>query len=242
MVRAYQQAERRLLLLDYDGTLRPFAPTPNEAVPGTELLALLQRLAEDPRNTVVIVSGRPCETLDAWLGALPLDFVAEHGFFSRRHGGQWRLTQEGELAWKQPVITFLENAAAESPDSFVEVKASAVVWHYRKAKAEDIAERVLKASTELARVIAEYDVVITTGHKIVEVRVEGVHKGIAIEPWLQEGPWDFILAAGDDKTDEDLFEAVPEEAFTVKVGGGQTAAKLQVADSKAILALLNSLK
>lgn len=82
----YDQAVRRLVLLDYDGTLVAFKARPEDAKPTPELIALLQRLADDPANHVVINSGRDHYTLEKWLGNLPVSFAAEHGAFYKEHG------------------------------------------------------------------------------------------------------------------------------------------------------------
>ncbi len=75
----YCYASRRLLLLDYDGTLVPFHNRPEAAKPDTQLIHMLRHLAEDTANRLVIISGRDRHTLDEWLGDISLDLIAEHG-------------------------------------------------------------------------------------------------------------------------------------------------------------------
>ena len=82
----YRQASRRIIFLDYDGTLVPFSENPEAAVPDESLSRRLERLTADSRNTCAIVSGRRREFLDKWFGALPLILVAEHGAYIRRPG------------------------------------------------------------------------------------------------------------------------------------------------------------
>ncbi len=57
------------------------------------------------------------------------------------------------------------------------------------------------------------------GNKVVEVRAKAANKGVAALAALSETPYDFILACGDDWTDEDMFQALPEETVTIKIGG-----------------------
>src|SRR5262249_59398518 len=77
---AYLHAARRLLVLDYDGTLVPFTKRPQQAVPPQAVLDLLAALASDPKNRVALISGRSSEDLDRWFGTVPkLCLVAEHG-------------------------------------------------------------------------------------------------------------------------------------------------------------------
>ena len=75
-----------VLLLDYDGTLVPFAPIPALAEPDDQLVALLRDLADRPNTEVHVVSGRTQEALERWLGALPIGLHAEHGLLSRPAG------------------------------------------------------------------------------------------------------------------------------------------------------------
>ena len=84
LLKEYQRSRKRLILLDYDGTLVPFVPDYASARPGQKVLSLVQRLADDSANRVVIVSGRDRETLGSWFEALPVHMVAEHGFFHER--------------------------------------------------------------------------------------------------------------------------------------------------------------
>jgi trehalose 6-phosphate synthase/phosphatase len=77
---AYSKAQRRLIVLDYDGTLSGFKNNPMDAKPTTETMYLLSRLCKDKSNKVVINSGRDKENLDLWFGKIDgLDLAAEHG-------------------------------------------------------------------------------------------------------------------------------------------------------------------
>src|SRR5687768_5821480 len=100
MQKEYQAAPRRLLLLDYGGTLVGFHNNPQQAKPDDELLEVLGKLAANPQNQVVVISGRDRTTMEDWLGHLPLDFIAEHGVWLRRAGEEWRLFQEMRSDWK----------------------------------------------------------------------------------------------------------------------------------------------
>jgi trehalose 6-phosphate synthase/phosphatase len=75
----YAHSTKRLIFLDYDGTLMGFNVDPLQVRPDKELYELLEALAADQKNKLVIISGRKHETLEEWLGMLPLNFVAEHG-------------------------------------------------------------------------------------------------------------------------------------------------------------------
>ena len=91
LVADYHQSKKRLILLDYDGTLQPIVRHPEDAKPSRKILNALERLGSDKRNEVVIISGRDKPTLETWLGHLPVTLVAEHGAFLHKAGWKnWR--------------------------------------------------------------------------------------------------------------------------------------------------------
>lgn len=238
----YAQAHRRLFLLDYDGTLAPLAPTPQQATPTPELLALLERLSADPNNTVVIISGRDRQTLDEWLGHLPLSFAAEHGFVFKHPGDTWAPVRKTDSLWKESVRERLEQAVNAVPGSFIEEKGTALCWHYRQAKSKKAAKTALEQlRADLPALCKQLDLRCIYGSMVVEVQPSGIDKGVAASYWLSLHNWDFILAAGDDTTDEDLFAVCPPAAITLKVGPPPTAAGQTVDSVQLFTALLHEL-
>ncbi|UYZ63796.1 bifunctional alpha,alpha-trehalose-phosphate synthase (UDP-forming)/trehalose-phosphatase [Hymenobacter weizhouensis] len=215
---AYQAARQRLLLLDYDGTLVPFQADPQRAQPDAELLQLLQDLTANERNRVVIISGRDRTTLQNWLGHLPLDFIAEHGVWLRTRGEDWQLFQPVRNDWKAEIRPILELYVARTAGSFIEEKEYSLVWHFRRADAELATVRARELMSHLTFLASNTDLQVLEGNKVVEVKNAGINKGTAAARWLSTIAPDFVLAIGDDRTDEDTFGAMPSEAFTVKVG------------------------
>lgn len=239
---AYQSAAKRLLLLDYDGTLADFAPTPPEAKPSARLLTLLEKLTADPKNTIVVVSGRDHETLDAWMGDLPVAFAAEHGLLLKEPGKTWRIVLPVNDAWKPSVREIMEAYANQLPGALVEEKQTALSWHTRAAADADRAEGLqAELVAKLQPLAASLQLRIISGSRVVEVQPAGADKGVAAHHWLNKDTWGFVLAAGDDTTDEDLFKAMPEHAVTVKVRPGLTAAKHHVDTPAEMLTLLENL-
>jgi trehalose 6-phosphate synthase/phosphatase len=238
-----RETEDFLVLLDYDGTLVPYTATPELARPDPALLELLGTLAERPRTELHVVSGRAREPLEHWLGALPIALHAEHGFWSRAVGsGEW--IPKGELggSWREPVLAILREFTARTPGSLVEVKAVALAWHYRMADREAGARRANELRLHLTQLLSNQPVEILAGHKVIEIRPYGIHKGRIIPPLTPERfAATTVLAIGDDRTDEDLFEALPPDAITVRVGPGATQARFRVDGVPAVRALLYSL-
>jgi trehalose 6-phosphate synthase/phosphatase len=238
-----REAEDLLALLDYDGTMVPYTATPELARPDPALLELLGALAARPRSEVHVVSGRPRETLEHWLGMLPIALHAEHGFWSRPVGSsEW--TALGELggSWREPALTILRDITARTPGSLIEVKSAALAWHYRMADREAGARRANELRLHLTQLLSNQPVEILAGHKVIEIRPYGIHKGRILPPLPPERlATTTVLAIGDDRTDEDLFEALPPDAITVRVGPGPTQARFRLDGVPAVRTLLYSL-
>ena len=229
-------APKLALLLDYDGTLVQFAATPELAAPDAPLLALLRRLAE--RADVHVVSGRKRATLERWLGALPVGLHAEHGYWSRLRGGAWTSPNLGPVAWREPVLAILRDFAERTPGSLVEEKTVGLAWHWRMAEPEYGAAQAKELSVHLATLLTNVPVELLPGDKVLEVRPLGIHKGrVAVEVHARQ-PDAFLVALGDDRTDEDLFAALPEGNLAVHVGPAPSRATLRLADVGAARAFL----
>jgi trehalose 6-phosphate synthase/phosphatase len=237
-------AERLLLLLDYDGTLVPFARAPDLAAPDHELLELLVALAGKPGASVHVVSGRRRDTLERWLGDLPIGLHAEHGYWSRMGRGQpWVPRDRASVTWMPVVRQLLDEATAATPGTLVETKTVSLAWHWRMAEPELGAERAEQLWRGLERATSGEPVSLLRGEKVIEVRPQGVDKGDVarriLAAWHDGGP-PTIVAMGDDATDDDLFRALPPGATTISVGFRPSSARYRVARPRAARALLAS--
>ena len=244
VIQAFRAARRRLLLLDYDGTLVPYAATPRQAIPPAELIELLGRLVALPRSTVCLLSGRPRDDLERWFGRVNgLVLTAEHGALLRPLDGEWRaLRPEASVDWKSRVLPVLEHFADRTPGAFIEEKEHGLVWHYRLVDPEFgdwIANELVH---NLEHMLADTEQRAMRAHKAVEVRPAWAHKA-SVVGWLEgDGPPpDFRLAIGDDRTDEDLFEQLPPDAWTIRVGPGPSRARFRLPDAFAVRASLRQL-
>ena len=218
LVNQYRNASRRLILLDYDGTLVPFAPHPQQARPDAKLLRLLSDLAAVEENEVFLVSGRDKTVLGDWFGNTGMGLIAEHGAWIRDKDGEWELIKPLGHSWKGQLLPRLRHYADRLPGSFVEEKEFSIAWHYRKADPEMGAYRAKELIDDLTAFTANIDVQILEGKKVVEIRNAGVNKGMAALHCQKIHHPDFFLAIGDDQTDEDLFKAMPDDSFTIRVG------------------------
>lgn len=240
-VEQYDNASNRLIFLDYDGTLVPFAMRQEEARPGKELMEALERLSQAANTELVVASGRDRNTLEHWLGKLPVGLIAENGIWMKRKGNDWKLTLQLTADWKPQIYPILETFMDRLPGSFVEEKDFALVWHYRKSDPELSSLLAKELRDYLINHTANMNVQIIQGSKIIEVATAGINKGTAAASWISDKNYDFIMAIGDDVTDEELFKALPETAHTVKVGTTQTSARMYVESYVQVLYLLNEL-
>jgi trehalose 6-phosphate synthase/phosphatase len=222
---AYEAAQSRLLIFDYDGVLAPFAPTPEGAKPTAKLRSLLRKLAKTKNTRLVIISGRDAATLEAWLGDLPVTLIAEHGAKRKLPGLAWEELVTSSSGWKQVVLPLLARHTAQTEGSFVEEKAQ---------------KAVARMQQTLPPVLRKHGVRLYRGNKILEIKDPRIHKGSAALALLDR-PYDFILCLGDDYTDEDMFISLPKSVYSIKVGPGRTAARFRAEDVASVHALLRRL-
>ena len=239
LVERYRTSNQRLFLLDYDGTLFPIVRVPEKAVPDPDLLDTLRDLSNDPKNTVVIVSGREKEFLQTHLGDLHVGLIAGHGVWVRPVEGPWHLMVSERLEWKEVVLPIMEWFARRTPGSFIEQKGFSVAWHYRQVEPDLALIRLSELKEALTEFINNYQLSILEGNRVLEVKPSEIHKGLSAGYWLGMKEWDFIFAAGDDLTDEDLFLAIPK-GYTVKVGSGTSFARYRVHTPQEVRALLKT--
>lgn len=233
----YSSARRRILFLDYDGTLRNFVDKPDEAKPDQELLDLVKQLGEQKNTRVVLISGRDKETLGTWWEDVPVELIAEHGVWLRPLDEEWQLRENLNNNWMETIRPVLETFVDRTPGTFIEEKNYSLAWHYRKAKPELGEVRANELSTVLRDMVSNHGLSVLQGNKVLEIKNSGVNKGKAANRLLVE-KYDFIFAIGDDWTDEYLFTELPEHTTTVKVGTGKTEAKYCLSDVEKVRELL----
>ena len=231
-----------VLLLDYDGTLVPFAPIPAMAEPDDQLVALLRDLADRPNTEVHIVSGRTQGALERWFGALPIGLHAEHGLLSRLPGAsEWAAGIPGPQSWRSDVLAVMRDFAAQTPGAMVEEKSGGLAWHYRLVEPELGASRAFALRLALTRLLERAPADILPGSKVIEVVTRGVNKGRLVPFVAARIPAGALLVAiGDDRTDEDLFAALPPGALAIHVGPEVTAAPIRLESVPDVRALLRA--
>jgi trehalose 6-phosphate synthase/phosphatase len=239
--KSFAHASKRLLFLDYDGTLVPIESMPLRAQPSNELLSLLRLLSNDPLTEVVIISGRNFKILEKWLGELPIHLVAEHGASLKLKGETWQHYTDIDTSWRSLIKNTFALYAQRAPGAFVEEKDHTIAWHYRGVEEELGFTRSRELLDNLYHLVRNTHLNVLEGHKVIEVRAAGIDKGIATGKIMELFPADFVLAIGDDKTDEDIFHVLKGKGITIKVGNDLTAAEFNVRNQHEAFLLLDKL-
>lgn len=229
--------EHPLLLLDYDGTLAEIADDPDRALPHPQIPDLLHAVAQ--RVPVRVISGRKVADLARLLPVPDLIALGVHGMEEGRLGGE--VGSRLDFASRE----LMRSARADLPSVpgvRVEDKGAAIALHYRGVEAEEQVVRELRSWAD--RLPDGLEAV--WGKKVVEVRPNGFDKGRAARELAAEHPCATPVMIGDDTTDEDAFRALTEaghrdgveDAVTIKVGPGETAARYRLPDIEAVVGYL----
>ncbi|WP_179007989.1 bifunctional alpha,alpha-trehalose-phosphate synthase (UDP-forming)/trehalose-phosphatase [Winogradskyella forsetii] len=234
----FKTKNKKLLLLDYDGTLVGFKDNPQDAAPDEELYNLLDQLNE--KANLVLISGRDKETFQRWFGHKPYNLVTDHGVWIYQNS-EWTELERLKTDWMQNIQPILETFVDRTPGTFIETKKYSLAWHYRTADPELAKIRTLELNTVLTSMVSNNDLSILEGNKVIEIKSSNVNKGRVVNRLLMGEDYDFITIIGDDWTDEYMFEEAPESAYTIKVGFTKTKAKYQVKDSGQVRNLLQKL-
>src|SRR5699024_851907 len=244
IVDKYKSSTTRLFLLDYDGTLSGFYKKPEMAKPTLQLLKLLDKIQSIPGNNVAIISGRDHKTMGNWFKNKDYLLYAEHGAWRfLTEYGKWRLQNGLFKDWKDEVRSILNSYVLQIKESFIEEKSFSLVWHYREAEEENIEDIVEELTHKIINLKTFYNHKLKgmEGDKVLEVTSSEIHKGKACNALIDAFAPDFILAIGDDTTDEAMFKALPPYAFSVKVGDKPSIAKYYLKNQPDVIDFLQGL-
>ncbi|TMW99494.1 hypothetical protein EJD97_002438 [Solanum chilense] len=258
IVSAYKRTKHRVILLDYDGTM-----TVRNSIskgPNAEVISILNSLCRDPKNIAFIVSGKDTKTLSQWFSSCEtLGLAAEHGYFVRpNHDAKWETcVAVVDFYWKQIAEPVMSLYTETTDGSFIDSKESALVWNYQYADPDFGSCQAKELLDHLESVLANEPVTVKSGQNIVEVKPQGVSKGLVAERLLEtmqkKGTVpDFVLCIGDDRSDEDMFEVIMgavasaslspvAEVFACTVGQKPSKARYYLEDTTEILRMLQGL-
>jgi len=237
----YKRSKKRLFLLDYDGTLTSFSKNIKQVSPDKNLISILKNLSNDKKNNLVLISGRDRKTLDSWFGDLKINLIAEHGLWIKEKNKKWHLIENLQDDWKKSVKEVMEIVVDRTPGSFIEEKEYSLVWHFRKVDPKLAKVRSRELKNRLFPRITHENLDIMDGNKVIEVKNAGINKGRAVQQFLNGHKRDFVLAAGDDVTDEDVFEVLDDKAYSFKMGYGFSKAKYNISSIQKLKDFLRDL-
>lgn len=235
----YREANNRLILLDYDGTLVDYTRIPATARLTKNLFDILRKLEDSPQTDLFIITGRSHQEIDEIFSNLPIKIIAEHGAMVKERGG-WKNQINYTRTWKESVIQCLNQITAKCPDSFIEEKHFSLAWHYRSSEPQIGHLYSRELIGKLEKIIHFHKLKILDGNCVVEIMSEEIGKGEAAKRIIEQNNYDFILSIGDDVTDEEVFENFlnVDIAYTIKVGTGDTYAKFRFTGISDVISLL----
>ncbi|KAK8646117.1 hypothetical protein V6N13_119913 [Hibiscus sabdariffa] len=258
IVSVYLRSKNRAILLDYDGTVMP--QTSHNKTPSAEIISIINTLSGDAKNTVFVVSGRGRDSLTKWFSPCrKLGIAAEHGYFMRWSANDdWEVCgQNGEFGWKEIAEPVMKLYTEATDGSTIETKESALVWHYCDADPGFGSSQAKEMLDHLESVLANEPVTVKSGQFIVEVKPQGVSKGVVagkvFTTMAESGKQaDFVLCIGDDRSDEDMFEIISSaissgvlssntSIFACTVGQKPSKAKYYLDDPAEVVNMLQSL-
>ena len=237
IVENFKKAKKRLILLDYDGTLVGFKDNPQDAKPDNKLFKILDDFEAHPNTDLNLISGRDKATFEKWFTQKPYNLITDHGVW-KRENKKWTALEILKTDWMVSIKPILETFVDRTPGTFIEEKEYSLAWHYRTADPELARIRTIELNTVLTSMVANNELSILKGNKVIEIKSSNVNKGRAANQLFMKEDYDFILIMGDDWTDEYMFEAAPETAHTIKIGYTKTKAKYQIKDSIRVRELL----
>ena len=219
------EEKRLLLMLDFDGTLAPIAPTPADAELPAETRFELERLSGSPGCTVIVVSGRALSDVRAKTGIGGITYVGNHGLEMARPNEEPRLLA---LPQSDAVMTRMKEnltaALAPFEGVIVEDKGYSLAVHYRMVRSEDrpLVKEAVHKTVEIYG--GEGRMELGAGSMVLELRPPlGCDKGTIVAGLLESetragGAKPFAMYCGDDVTDEDAFKAMRGRGWAVLVG------------------------
>ena len=204
-------------------------------------MVFVDLLNQDPRNKVVIVSGREKHVLEDWFKNVEVDFIAEHGAWLKKDVCDWQTIQPLRKEWKDQIRPILALYTNRTPGSFIQEKEYSLVWHYINTDPTFGRTRAMELMDSLTYLTSNLNLEVNHGENVIEIKATGINKGITAYQWISEKEWDFILAIGDDWSDEATFSHLPDSAYSIKVGAGISESKYNIHSATEVRALLKEL-
>ena len=227
----YENSNKRLLFFDFEGTLPAAylnsAFLSKDSPPSPEIINLLKGLTSDKRNRVFIVAGKGPEQLKYWFGSVKnLGLAAEHGFKycvnKNNKNQEWKkIIKDYDNTWIKNCSDIISPYLERCEGSCLDVKESSIVWQYTDCDQELGKQFASALTSELEKIIIQYNLKILNGKGYVEIIARGVNKGYFVGYKIKEyikhkKYFDFILCIGDDTSDEKMFDYLLKKKDDIK--------------------------
>ncbi|KAL3670154.1 hypothetical protein V7S43_004469 [Phytophthora oleae] len=192
---AYARSSHRLLVLDYEGTLfddltatGPSQQRGNVAPPKPFVKRLVEALANDPKNTVVLVSAHDRNVIGSWLTDRRVGVVAESGYFYRMpNDEEWQvMAEDTDPSWKKVVRPIMQYFTERTPGSRIDSKESSLTWHYGDTDPIFGPMQARDMQVNLEDVLCNLPLEVVQGTNRVEVRLQGVTKTLLLDEILKQ--------------------------------------------------------
>jgi trehalose-phosphatase len=244
--RNVQSRKKKLLLLDFDGTLAPIALHPEHVVLEEITQKALACLARSRHFEIVIISGRSLKDLKSYFPLKNIIYVGNHGFEMKGKGFSTPSILLRKAKKARALIDLLtirlQDSLEEIPGVWIENKRYTLSLHFR-----DLTTTYLSLFQEklkfLKKKCSDLPIVWRRGKKVWDLRLDiPWGKGEASLFLSRRFPRALPIAIGDDYTDEDMFESLRSRGITIRVGFRKhSLAKYYVKSPREVTRLLQEL-
>nr|WP_314258170.1 trehalose-phosphatase [uncultured Devosia sp.] len=228
------------IFTDFDGTLVEIAETPDGVRVDDTLTTQLERAMRELDSAFAVITGREIADIDNFLAPLHLPVAGAHGTQRRRADGFVETVDPAAILGAEEIAQTIQPLLAANPSLLLEPKEGSVSVHFRQAPE---LEGAVRTAMEEA-VMGVPDFTLVPGKMVIEARPRGVNKGDALRAFMREEP--FLgrtpIFIGDDTSDEDAFIAAQDlGGVGIKLGDGETAARMRIPDVASVHALIRGL-
>lgn len=238
----YNSAQRRLIILGYDGVLVPHQSNPDLTVPSAELKKIIRDLQQDRRNTIVLITDRDKRHLEKYWFDTNLILVAENGSFFHEANNVWRSLFKYDASWVTKAAVELDALSSQFEGTFVEKRQTSVAWHYRTAKNKIGYSGLREVIVAIRTLVNSGKFALYHGEGFIELYTKGIDAGSFLTRWIGGRQYDFILSIGESRLDESMFGLFSQDSFLVRVStDGFTHANYLLDQQEEVLPLLATL-
>ena len=211
---AYRSSSNRVLCFDVETILNYLKENESNFTPSTKIVSLLEELCNDPKNTIVIITGRPRAALDKWFGNIKgLVMAAEYGAYIKINPLNWEFLAQKIDSWKEYSKKIIESHVQRMEGSSLIVNESSIIFNYKESESGFGQWQARDMISNLENSLNSEDCEIVEGSEFVEVRPRDIDKGTTLYKIFQKvhknkGLIDFVFIVGDDVSDEKMFKMV----------------------------------